>query len=508
MSSVTYNGNEYPEETFSQAARIAINNQSQNLGSGAEIRTPSDIIPQLGKQYGGDRDLYDVLGYPTDPSIETYRARYERGDIAERIIRMPAEDTWRHEPDVTDKDEQDDTAFQTSFEELVQKTSPFQYIRRTDVIAGIGEYGVLLIGTREEGDDTDLSDPLEPGSLDGPDDIAFYQPFAQDSIDDWNLGKEIGRDPTHERYNKPEIYELDFSTLDESEKDIERVHHTRLIHFPAGPRDESELKATPRLQAILNRLIDLDKVVGSSAEMFWSGADRKFQFDIKSDNAKDIPDTELGKMDDQVQKLVHEMQQHIKTFNTDIEVIGGDDPDPTGIIDSVIKFISGSTGIPGRKLTGSERGELASSQDQANWYGQIQNRQNTFAAPVILRPFIDRMIDLGVLDEPNNGTYDIEWPNLFELTELEETELQTNRSTVIKNIAPGGDPSMLPTDYEEIFAYVEDGDTIEFDEETPQPESLPEGEQLREMMDESENPTGSMTQESEEVQGNSWLPGK
>lgn len=508
-NNIEYGGESYDEETFAKAARKVV---GENFASNPEIRTQSEILPYIGKQYNGERDIYDVLGYTKNPQIEDYRARYERGDIAERIVRLPAEDTWRHEPEISDKDEEEETAFQESVKQFVEQTSPYQYIRRTDVLSGIGQFGVLLIGAKEEGEETSLADPLEPGSLSGPEDIAFYQPFAQDSIETWDLGKEVDREPTDEMYNSPVNYNIDFSTLDEAESDLHDVHHTRLIHFPAGPRDESELKADPRLQTILNRLEDLDKVVGASAEMFWSGADRKFQFDISSDNATDISDAQLSKMDNEVQKLVHEMQQHVKTFNTDIEVIGGETPDPTGVVDSILKFIAGATGIPTRKLTGSERGELASSQDQANWYGQIENRQNTFAEPVILRPFIDRMIDLGVIEEPNGGTYEIEWPNLFELTELEETNIEESRSMVVKNISPGGDPSMLPTDYEEIFDYVENGDTIEFDEEMPEPEPLPEGEQLREMMDEgdmtddSEQPDESDDEQSEDIQGNSWLP--
>ena len=47
----------------------------------------------------------------------------------------------------------------------------------------------------------------------------------------------------------------------------------------------------------------------------------------------------------------------------DVHELGGELQDPTGAIDNILKLISAGTGIPLRKLTGSERGELASTQD-------------------------------------------------------------------------------------------------------------------------------------------------
>lgn len=483
MSSVSYNGQQYSEEAFATAARIAINQSTQpaaNAGIGTQLRTPSAIQSALGQQYDGERDLYEVLGYPENPDIKTYRARYERGDIGERIVSLPAHDTWKNPPELFDAGEDEETAFTKDIETLEQQLGLWNYVSRTDKIAGIGEFGLLYIGVAEA-DEADAADPLAPGSLNGPDDVEFLTPFAQDAVRDWDLGKEQGMDPTDERYNLPVVYEIDFSNPDETGDELVDVHYTRVAHFPATARDESDLKASPRMQSVLNRLIDLDKVVGAAAEMFWSGADRKLQFDISSENAADIPDDQLASLDAEVQALVHDMQQHIKTFNTDIEVIGGDDPDPTGIVDSILKFVAGAKGIPQRILVGSERGELASTQDRANWYGTVQTRQNTFAEPVLLRPLVNWLVDLGALADPNGGTFEVQWPNLFELNELEQADVEKTRSTVLKNI-PG-----ISIDGEQAFSYVKTGAEPEF-EDVPEPEALPDEEQLLEMMESEETP--------------------
>ena len=40
----------------------------------------ANILSRLGKSYGGDRDVYEALGYPTVIGFNDYAARYERQD--------------------------------------------------------------------------------------------------------------------------------------------------------------------------------------------------------------------------------------------------------------------------------------------------------------------------------------------------------------------------------------------------------------------------------------------
>ena len=72
-----------------------------------------------------------------------------------------------------------------------------------------------------------------------------------------------------------------------------------------------------------------------------------------------------------------------------------------------MKLISAASGIPLRIMTGSERGELASTQDDGNWASRIEERQLHFAEPMILRPLIDRLIELRALPEPSDGEYQL-----------------------------------------------------------------------------------------------------
>ncbi len=459
MSSVSFNGDEYDEDTFAQASAIVTNQltggQSSSSSSAWER---GQVLQRLGKQYKGKRDIYEVLGYDKDPDEHDFRTKFERQDLANRVVTLPPNDTWRHSPEISDDSDVDErTEFEKQLKKLSDEKKLYDYMRRVDIACGIGEYAVLFIGLK---DNRPLEEEPEELALSSPDDIAFMTPFAQDSVENWQLGKEANRNPTDPRYNLPIQYSLNFGDIDDdSSDDIQDVHWKRVIHVAQG-NIESDLKGNSRLKPIYNRLDDREKVLGASAEMFWTGAAPKYQFDIKSDQSADIPDDELDRLDESVQKLVHEMQSYIKTFNTDIEVLDGQEVDPSGIIDQIDQSISGQTGIPKRILKGSEQAELASTQDRATWYGRIETRRHRFAEPDVIRPTIDRLRTLGILVDPRGGTYSITWPNLFELNELEKAEVMSQRAQALNRAAPQGNTDMFG-EPQELIDFVVDGDKPE-----------------------------------------------
>lgn len=74
--------------------------------------------------------------------------------------------------------------------------------------------------------------------------------------------------------------------------------------------------------------------------------------------------------------------------------------DPTPFIDVQKKAICNQLGCPIRVFDGSERGELASSQDDESWDQRKRERQLNYLTPRVIVPFVDRLIQVGVLPEP------------------------------------------------------------------------------------------------------------
>jgi len=74
--------------------------------------------------------------------------------------------------------------------------------------------------------------------------------------------------------------------------------------------------------------------------------------------------------------------------------------DPSKQIEVQIDAICIQKNMPKRIFMGSERGQLASSQDDATWNDRLRKRQCLKITPQMIVPFNDRLIQVGVLRPP------------------------------------------------------------------------------------------------------------
>lgn len=397
---------------------------------------------RAGLQFGGDRDLWEALGYQGKFTYRDYRSWYDRGGIAKPIINKPAETSWSERPEIVDDADVGDDD-QTQFEEDVEKLFDAgedtsldrglsHYFERADKLGRIGEYSVLFLGFSDADEASDLANAVDPNELGSLEDLLYVTPLGQGdaSINSWV------KDVTDPRNGLPKTYKLDLANGDQSNSQV--VHHSRVIHIAEGVL-EDDINGEPALRAVMNRLFDIEKVAGASAEAYWMTANPGLALSVDPQ----FSDVDTEKMDEQVEEYEHNMRRVLKMYGTDVEQLEGQDVDPSSTLDSLMKIIAGTIEIPKRKLEGSERGDLASSQDEANYLEMISARQESFNGPVMLRPFLDRLLEYGILESPQGGSYSLNWPNLFQLTELEEAKLTNQLSQALVNLAPMGDIEML-----------------------------------------------------------------
>jgi len=384
----------------------------------ASIVSRASLAQYLGKQFGGARDLYKVLGYKSVISFNDYLAKYTRGGIAKRIVDAPSSATWRRPPIVYENNSKNpDTPFEKDWVALNKRLRVLHYFERVDRISGIGRFGILMIGIGGSRG-RDLSKKLE-GKLDDPNQITHLSVFSEGSV----RIKELVDDRSDPDFGKPLLYEITLSPESYASVDYMNVtvHASRVIHV-AEDLMEDEVYGTPRLQAVFNLLDDLDKTVPGSAEMFWQGAYRGLHVDVNPEfQLGELDNDSLAELDEEIEEYIHGIRRVIRTQGVDVKPIRSQIADPSGVFDAIITLISGTTKIPKRILFGSERGELASEQDEVNWNSRIKERQEQFAEPVILRPFVNKMIDLGVISPPD-GVYDVHWPSLFEMDETRQAQ--------------------------------------------------------------------------------------
>lgn len=373
----------------------------------------ANLFNKAGLQYGGDRNLFQALGYPQSNQLkyEDYFNRYDRQAIAAAIIDRPVAATWRGGVDIVESDDDEDTALETAWDELYKRLSLQSKFTRLDKLTGIGEYGVLLLGLSDVKTKEDFRNPVTTGKLK----LNYVKPLSQKSA----VIKNFEEDPANERFGQPLIYEITTSDPNTQATAQLQVHWTRIIHV-AGGLLESEIYGTPRLKPVLNRLYDIEKLTGGSAEMFWRGARPGYQ-GITGDDFQMTTEMQ-NTLQDQVDEYEHNLRRIFMLEGIDMKALATQVSDPSKHLDIQIQMISAETGIPKRKLTGSERGELASSQDDDAWNELIQARREEFAAVLIVAAFIDRMILYGVLPAPKEK-YSIVWVDLWAPSEKEKAEI-------------------------------------------------------------------------------------
>lgn len=360
--------------------------------------------------YEGSRNLFQALGYPFVLSTTNYRERYNRGDIAETIIEYWPNETWTSvtpEIIVENEDPEIITPFERETRDLLTRLDAIDKFRRADILAGLGEYSCLLIGINSP-QAPRLSDEL-PKSLKAKQ-IVSLTPLAQDrcSIDESKLNEDV----TSERWGLPNYYNL---TIPNARLTLTNrsVHWSRIIHITHKPL-ESDTHSKPTLQTIWNKLVDLDKIIGSIAEAIWRGKSRMhFNLDPK------YTMSEPSKIDlqEKIDEMVHGIRDVLQTTGMNVNMLQSSIPQVGSIIDAIQDIVSGVTRIPKRVLFGSERGEQASTQDRKNKQDTLTSRRTSFGSRS-LRSFIDRLTMYGALPTPKS--YQILWPVEEELSEDEK----------------------------------------------------------------------------------------
>ena len=380
----------------------------------------ANLAANLGQQYGGDRDIYQALGYKLKLEYADYFTRYTRQDIAKAIIDRPVKATWQGDLELIETEDAEKTPFEAAWKKLNWDLGLKTRLSRVDRLTGIGRYGVLLLGLDDVKNKEGFMLPVTPGVRT----LKYVKPFGENSA---KISTYEERS-SNERYGSPLIYDIEVADVASGSSTNVKVHHSRVIHI-VDDNLESEILGTPQLEAVFNRLYDLEKIVGGDGEMFWRGARPGFSGMIDKDFSM-TPATKAGLLD-QFDEYEHNLRRFLINEGVNIKALVQQISDPKPHVDVQLTMISAVTGIPKRVLSGSERGELASTQDTSEWKTYVQSRREDHAEPRIVRPFVDRLIKLKVLPTPAEF-YRIDWLDLFSISEKERVEIGKGRANAIR----------------------------------------------------------------------------
>ena len=419
------------------------------------VSSRQDIIRDLSSKH---RDIDAECDYPKNPGIQDYVDLYRRDPVARRVVEcMPMECSQVQQEVYEDEDARVTTNFEKYFHDLGhqlrgedswyddEEYSPFwDYITRVDIASKIGQYGVILIVTDDK---MPLSQPAERAAKKGvpPRKLKYMRIFPE------HLAQitQYEKDPTSPRFGYPDMYRLSFNDptaqLGGSGLPIttQDVHWTRIVHITDNSASANEIFANPEMESVLNPILDCRKVRGGSGEMYWQGAFPGLSFETHPSLGGDVLLDKVS-LRRAYKDYLAGLQRALMTSGLTVKSIAPQVVDPTPQIRAQIEAICIAKGIPLRIFLGSERGELASDQDQRAWNNRVRRRHRHYIIPKITIPLLDRLIWLGVLPIPASGFYKVSCPDIDSQSPAEKAQVANQLVTTLSTYIKGGVQHVLP----------------------------------------------------------------
>jgi hypothetical protein len=260
--------------------------------------------------------------------------------------------------------------------------------------------------------------------------------------------------PKSPRFNQPVEYLVTFIDTNNPTSGVGRtqtskyVHWTRVLHLAdtGHQASTSPTEAAPRIRPVLNEILDAIKTRGGTAEGHWRSAFPGLSFETIPQLGGNVR-INTQELRDMYESYVNGQDRALFTRAMQVKTLSPNVVDCTPQVNLHIDVICIKIGCPKRIFMGSERGELASTQDDDAWNDRLKARQDTYITPHIVVPFVDRLIMAGVLAEPEDG-YTVEWPDLTSKSDSEKAAvgLQLTQA-LIAFISGNGEGSMTFTSW-------------------------------------------------------------
>lgn len=397
-----------------------------------------------------DYDLECGYKKTAEITISDYMNLYMRNPVAARVVELFPLESWQVSPEVYEDENPDEL---TEFEDAWLRLSESIYgeswfnsidvnhpiweiLLRADIQSGIGSFGLVVIGID---DGLSLEVPAKPS--DKPRKLLYLSVYNESHVQ--NITFETN--PSNPRFNKPLVYEINPAGYNGySRYSTFKVHYTRVIHI-AEFVESNDVLGVPRMRPVYDRLIDLTKLYGASAEGYWRGAFPGLALETHPSLGSDVS-IDYNKLKREIWDYFNGLQRSLALIGMSAKSLSPQVVDPSSQIDKQIEAICIKLGVPKRIFIGSERGELASSQDETAWKDRLRDRRLKYITPKIIVPLIDRLIWLGALPKPTK--YRVEWPDPDVLRPSDKAELALKTTEILaKYISGKVDSLILPLDF-------------------------------------------------------------
>ena len=407
-----------------QSEVAVLNQQASSLRYG--------IQQMNGISHNSRRDIYEVYGYPRSlAGTEGFRMMYElagRMGMATRLTWGMAKSCWREGFNIKQDNEEDADSIEEDFLNSLNKQGLNAALERADILNRIGRFSALFVGVPDG-----LQTTEEIGTVSGDKlDQVYFKVFAYDGI----IINKINNDNTSPRFGLPELYEVqNITTNSDREKDYETismiVHWSRIVLLNERGL-VSDIEGQGYLEPVYNRLLDIQKATGGSAEAYFRNSRRIITNEIDPNFAASLDDTAKQAINTATEKFTNGWQDQIVTAGSKVSQLQASHADPSGTVKTAIWEVASYTGYPIRILTGEGAGQLAGSEDQLTYNALVSDRQTIFCAKTVV-DLLKIFESAGMVTLPD--TYVIDFPLQAAVSETQEVENNNKRADTLQKLS-------------------------------------------------------------------------
>ncbi|WP_275075000.1 anti-CBASS protein Acb1 family protein [Providencia rettgeri] len=376
-------------------------------------------------------NLYDEFGYPTKLIFRNFYDTYERNAVAHSAVHRLLDDCWQDKPTIIDgnesKENKETTDWEASVAKLLKKYWP--RIKDADRRNMVGRYSALLIQLR---DNKEWSEEVDYSVIKNIKEKALVNLIplweSQIKVAEWD------NDITSETYGQPLMYDFDERPVGENEIygpiQQKQIHPSRVIILCEGAEDGDMFSGLPLLRAGFNKLLDIEKISGGSAEGFLKNASRQIavEFDAATEMetiaqaARDSGYTDLGAaMEDKINKLNRGTDSAAVMQAGKMNVLSVAAADPTPSWEVAVREFLTTIRIPFSEFLGTQTGVLAGDKDGAAYGKRLNGRRWGFLTQYVTE-LIERLWKLGIIDPPKSGEVTLAWSDMLAPSESDKIE--------------------------------------------------------------------------------------
>lgn len=386
--------------------------------------------------------LWDEFGYPNSLEFDRYYRAYERNAVAYAAVHKLLESCWMDNPTIIDGEEAKEATKTTEWEKSVTKLMKKHWakIKDADRRNLVGRYSALLIQFR---DGREWSQPVDRAVVGRLKDKAIVKliPAWESQVKPGNFDT----DTLSETYGQPVSYNFNEQPVgDDGTYGPVRgvtVHPERIIILCEGAEDDNLLSGVPFLRAGYNKLLDLEKISGGSAEGFLKNASR--QLGIAFDKDTNMEALKRTAIDAGFKDLGDALNEKVSKMNRGTDaalvmqagtpsVLSVTPADPKPTWEVTANEFSASIQSPFTIQFGQQTGRLASDEDKTDWAKRCNGRRWGFQSTVVER-FLERLWTVGVIDHPSSGEVTLAWSDLLAPSEKEKIANMQAMATVAKD---------------------------------------------------------------------------